>query len=200
MKKTMLFMGAAALLMLTSCGGSKKGTPAGDTGKEAAVPTMTVNEADWEVKNLHDVSPLVNVSLKLPKTAKMEKNGNGGVDVMVNDFYTIEVSAPLAVGSLKEARDGDLSLTINKATTFKNGKLITDEPNGFVYSVQMNDEANGTTYQPEAHFVFYLESEGVINSIKDARPMGNFFVPGSAYSEAIAKQVYAIVKASATKN
>ncbi|HXC06448.1 MAG TPA: hypothetical protein VNZ86_16935, partial [Bacteroidia bacterium] len=102
----------------------------------------------------------------------------------------------LAVSSLKEAMESDKSLTVNNKS-YKNGKIISEDPNGFVYSVQMNDEANGTKYEPEAHFVYYVEKEGAFYSIQDMRPLDNFGLAGSAYPEDIAKQLYALVKTSA---
>ena len=173
----------------------KPGEPA------AAKPakTITINEADWVEKNLKEVSPMINVKMKVPKDAKLEKNGNGGVDVGINDVYMLTVSQ-LAVSNIKEAMEGDKSLSIGH-TSYINGKVLTEEPTGMVYTMQMKDEANGLKYQPEFHFAHYIDKEGAIYSIKDTKPLdAPFDTPGSTYSEALAKQVYGIVKASAKAN
>ena len=194
-------------LFLFSCGGksessttSNESAATENTTAVETIPTLTINEADWEVKDLGSISKMVPISVKVPKNAKLEQNGNGGVDISVNDFYLITVSSIYA-GSIKEALDGDKSLTIN-SKSYQNGKAITEEPNGMIYTMQMKDEANGKKYQPEAHFVYYLQKgpDEAIYSIKDERPLSNFSVSGSAYSEEIAKKIYELVKASAKVN
>jgi hypothetical protein len=206
MKKVSYLIAITSVAVLASCSSSQETketkaveTAAVTTEAPAAVPTLTINEADWVEKNLSSVSPQANISLKLPKDAKMEKNGNGGVDIRINDFYVITVGN-IAVSKINEAKDGDKGLTVNNASSYINGKVLVDEPSGFVYSMQMKDEENGTKYQPETHFAFYLDKEGAIYSIKDERPLDNFSVAGSAYNEDIAKKIYAIVKSSAKAN
>ena len=190
-------------LSLTACG--KKGAdgdkPAAtaDKATEAAAPSIKINEADWVVKDLHDTAPLIHVSMKVPKDAKLEKNGNGGVDVKIADTYMLTVSA-IAVSSIDEGKQSDKSLTVGNASSYINGKVLSEDPNGFVYTMQMKTEENGHTYQPEAHFAYYLNKDGAIYSILDARPLEAFSTPGSTYSEALAKQVYGLVKGSAKAN
>ena len=95
---------------------------------------------------------------------------------------------------------GDKSLGVDAKDKYINTKIVSEEPNGFIYTVQMKDEANGTKYQPETHFAVYVEKDGAFYSITDQRPLDHFDAPGSTYSEALAKQVYAIVKGSAKAN
>lgn len=159
---------------------------------------ITVNEADWVVKNLHDTAPLINVTMKVPKDAKLEKNGNGGVDITLNENYMITVGA-IAVSNIDEAKKGDKSMT-TESTSMQGGKIVSEEPNGFVYTEQMKTEDNGHTYEPESHFAFYLDKDSAVYSILDARTMAGFSAPGSIYTEALAKQVYGIVKGSAKVN
>ena len=190
-------------LSLTACGkkgadGDKPGATA-DKATEAAAPGIKINEADWVVKNLHDTAPLINISMKVPKDAKLEKNGNGGVDVKVADAYMLTVSA-IAVSSIDEGKQSDKSLTVGNASSYINGKVLSEDPNGFVYTMQMKTEENGHTYQPEAHFAYYLNKDGAIYSILDQRPLEAFSAPGGTYSEALAKQVYGLVKGSAKAN
>lgn len=214
MKSILSGIAIVTIFSLTSCGGtSEKGsasttdsaksttTAAASTPAAAgSVPTMTVNEADWEVQDLSKVAPLIHISMKVPKGAKMEKNGNGGVDIHVSDFYTITVSA-LAISSVKEGMDDQKSLTINNKNSYMNGKALTEEDNGMVYTEQMNTEANGTTYQPEVHFAYFIgKPDGAFYSVTDVRPLENFSVPGSAYTADIANKIYAIVKGSAKEN
>ena len=181
-------------------GATKTAEPTGGAAPAAKpAKTITINEADWVVKNLKDVSPMINVSMKVPKDAKLEKNGNGGVDVQINDVYQLTVSQ-LAVSNIAEAMTSDKSLTIGHSS-YINGKVVTEEPTGMVYTMQMKDEANGIKYQPEFHFAHYLEKDGAIYSVQDAKPLSSpLDTPGSTYSEALAKQVYGIVKGSAKVN
>ncbi len=197
---------AAGTAILASCGSSSETTQTttpvteqATTAVEAPAPTMVINEADWVEQDLKPVSSFVNVSMKLPKDAKMEKNGNGGVDIRIGDFYLITVGN-IAVSNIKEAMDSDKSMNVNNAGSYINGKVLLEEPNGYVYSIQMKNEENGTKYQPEAHFAYYVEKDGAVFSIKDERPLDNYSVAGAAYSEEIAKQIYAIVKSSAKAN
>jgi hypothetical protein len=191
-------------LSLPACG--KKSNDSAGAGAdpktvEPAAPKaagITVNEADWVVKNLHDTAPLINVTMKVPKDAKLEKNGNGGVDITLNENYMITVGA-IAVSSIDEAKKDDKSMT-TESTSKQGGKILSEDPNGFVYTEQMKTEENGHTYEPEAHFAFYLNKDGAIYSILDARTMSGFNAPGSIYTEALAKQVYGIVKGSAKVN
>lgn len=157
---------------------------------------ITIDGTGWIATDLTSISDSsIRMIINLPKNAKMEKNGNGGVDIHLNEAYTINVS--YLFGSVKEAVESDKSLYINNKS-YKNGKMIIDESNGNVYSKQMKDEANGIKYEPEAHFTYYLESkDGGVYSIMDVRPMNNFFLPGSTYTEDNAKKLYAIIKASA---
>jgi hypothetical protein len=171
--------------------------PGGAPAKSAAI---TTNEADWVVKNLHDTAPLINISMKVPKDAKLEKNGNGGVDVTINENYQLTVYNT-AVSSVDEAKKDAKSLGV-ESTSYMNGKILSEDPNGFVFTEQMKTEENGHAYQPEAHF-FWVVNKGkdaAFYTIQDARTSAGFSADGGLYSEALAKQVYNIVKSSAKEN
>lgn len=199
------------LALATACGGASapatgdkaaaKGAPAADA-KDAApaveVPTLKINEADWVAKNLKDVSPMINVTIKAPKDATFEKNGNGGVDIKLAGFYMLTVGN-LAVSNIKEAIEWGNSSSIGDSS-FKDGKKLLEEPNGFIFTYQMKDEANGTKYAPESHFYYFIEKDGAVYSVNDTKPMDAFSTPPQAYTEALARQVYGLVKASATAN
>jgi hypothetical protein len=199
MNRTISIFASLVLVTSAACKGDDAG--GGSSGKpaEGKAPTMTVDESTWEVKDLKETSQFTNISMKVPKDAKLEKNGNGGVDIRVNDFYLLTVSNT-AISNIAEGIKGDKSLTVERTDRNKMAKIVHEEPNGFVYTTQMKDEANGTQYQPESHFVWYVEKEGAFWSIQSARPLDNFSVPGSAYSEEIAKKIFEIVKASAKPN
>ena len=197
------------LALATSCGGAsapatgdKKGAPVADA-KDAPlavvdVPKLTINEADWVAKNLKDVSPMINVTIKAPKDATFEKNGNGGVDIKLAPFYMLTVGN-LAVSNLKEALEWGDSSSI-KDSSFQGGKKLVEDPNGFIFTYQMKDEANGTKYAPESHFYHFIEKDGAVYSVNDTKPMDAFSTPPQAYTEALARQVHGLVKASATAN
>lgn len=203
MKTTSYFFALAGITILASCGSPSEKTESTEVAEAsiaaAPIPTLAVNEAEWVEQNLSTISSFINISVKLPKDAKLEKNGNGGVDVRINDFYMLTVSA-IAVSNIKEGIESDKSLTVNNVSSYINGKVLVEEPNGFAYSMQMKDEENGIKYEPEAHFAYYIEKDGAVYSILDQRPLDNFSVSGAAYSEDIANKVYAIIKASAKAN
>jgi hypothetical protein len=177
-------------------GGSGGGGGAAKTTESAAkAPALKVTEADWVEKDLSTVSPMIHVSMKVPKDAKLEKNGNGGVDITLAPHYVIQVSN-MAVSNPAEALANRKALSIEH-TGYINGKVLTEEPTGFVYTMQMKTEENGNTYQPEVHWAHVVDKDGAIYLINDERSMDGFSTPGSAWSEDLAKQIYAIVKASA---
>lgn len=202
------------LALATACGGAAgpaagdKAAPKGDKAADAKdtkdaepaveVPKLTINEADWVAKNLKEVSPMINVTIKAPKDATFEKNGNGGVDIKLAPFYMLTVGN-LAVGNMKDALEWGNSSSINDSS-FKDGKKLVEDPNGFVFTYQMKDEANGTKYAPESHFYYFIEKDGAVYSVNDSKPMDAFSTPPQAYTEALARQVYGLVKASATAN
>jgi hypothetical protein len=205
-----LFVALALSLAVVGCKKKDEGgkAPAGEaktvevkgaTKADVKAPAMVINEADWEVKDLHSIAKLINISMKVPKGAKMVENGNGGVDITVSPTYMLTVSN-IAISNIKEGIDGIKSMNLGATSSYINGKVISEEPNGFVYSMQMKTEENGNTYQPEAHFAFYVEKDGAIYEVTDPRPLNAFDAPGSTWSEATAKQVYEIVKASAKVN
>ena len=205
-----LFIALALSLAVVGCKKKDEGgkAPAGEAKTTEAktpakadikAPAMVINEADWEIKDLHTVSHLINISMKVPKGAKLEKNGNGGVDITISPTYMLTVSN-MAVSNVKEGLDGTKSLTIGNTSSYINGKVISEEANGFVYSMQMKTEENGNTYQPEAHFAYYVEKDGAIYAVTDPRPLDAFMAPGSTWSEEPAKKVYEIVKSSAKVN
>lgn len=202
MNRIALLFTALALTTTAACGKKGDADKSSDKTVEAApekVAQIKINEADWVVKDLHETAPLIHVSMKVPKDAKLEKNGNGGVDIKIAEAYMLTVSA-IAVSNIDEAKKSDKSLTTENASSYINGKVLSEDKDGFVYTMQMKTEANGHTYQPEAHFAVYLDKDGAIYSILDQRPLEAFSAPGSTYSEALAKQVYGIVKSSAKAN
>ncbi len=205
-----LFAALALSLAVVGCKKNDAGgkAPAGEAKTAEAkgavktdikAPAMVINEADWEVKDLHTIAKLINISMKVPKGAKMVENGNGGVDIAVSPTYMLTVSN-VAISNVKEGIDGIKSMNIGETSSYINGKVISEEPNGFLYSMQMKTEENGNTYQPEAHFAFYVEKDGAIYSVTDPRPLDAFDAPGSTWSEDTAKKVYEIIKSSAKVN
>ncbi len=203
MNRIMILVATLALAFTTAAckdkggadGKASSGGGAAKTTESAKGPTMTVNEADWVEKDLSTVSPMIRVTMKVPKDAKLEKNGNGGVDITLAPHYVIQVSN-MAVSNAAEALANRKELSIEH-TGYINGKVLTEEPNGFIYTMQMKTEENGNTYQPEVHWAVALDKDGAIYLINDERSMDGFSTPGSAWSEPLAKQIYAIVKASA---
>jgi len=91
---------------------------------------------------------------------------------------------------MKEAIEwGNSSSTVD--SSFKDGKKLLEEPNGFVFTDQMKDEANGTKYAPESHFYYFIEKDGAVYSVNDTKPMDAFSTPPQAYTDALARQAMA---------
>lgn len=200
-KKIILVFAVAGTLFFISCGESnnktdgKKNETATSSTRDSQAPTMKISEADWAEADLSSISTLIPVTVKLPKDAKMEKNGNGGVDIHISDWYLITVSNIMA-SDIKSAITDTKSATVNHQG-HQDGKIVLEESNGFVYTYTMKTEQNGTKYQPESHFVYFIEKDGAIYSFESSRPLDNYAVAGSAYTEDIAKQIYNIIKSSA---
>jgi len=199
MKNLMSIFGAIlfASFFLIGCGGScdPKTDETTDTPKETA-PAISIDATTWEAADLSTVSTMIPIMLNLPKDVKTEKNMNGGVDIFLNDAMILTVSN-LFVSTVADAIQSEKDYTVNNSS-YINSKLVVDEPNGFVYTYQMKDEENGFKYEAESHFIFYLEKDGAIYSVKDERPMDNYFLPGSTYTEENAVKLYEAIKASAT--
>lgn len=187
---------ALGVLTFFSC---SSGTAENSNAAEAEpFDAYEINEADWVEKDLGQVSNLTPVTLKVPKDAVLEKNGNGGVDIKMGDYYVVTVSQP-AVSSTQEAIDDAKSLSVNNKTYYEKGTIILEEPNGFVYSLKPKDEAN-FKYEPEAHFFYVLATEGgAYFTFRDNEAFGTS-IPGSGYPEENAKKVYDIIKSSARVN
>lgn len=201
----------ALTVTLASCGGSTESkstttVPTDTTATAApaaaaapaatATPAATITPANWVTTDLSKVAPGVDVVVSLPKDAKKEKNPNGGVDVTLSDGYVIVVSE-MGVSTIKAGKENAKALSIDRTDSYINAKVLQEDANGYVYTEQMHYADSPTTYQPEYHFAYFLEKNSAVFSIEDERPLTNSDLPGSAYSEAIARQVYDLIKASA---
>lgn len=186
---------AFAALTFASC---SSGTAENNNEAGAKFEAYKINEADWVEKNLGEISSLTPITVKVPKDAVLEKNGNGGVDIKMGSYYVVTVSQP-AVSSMQEAIDNAKSLTVNNQTYYEDGKIIVEEPNGYVCSYKPKDEAS-FKYEPEAHFFYVIETEGGAHfTFGDNEAFGTS-TPGSGYPVDNAKKVYEIIKSSARVN
>lgn len=169
------------------------------TQQTSNVKILKVNEADWVDTDLGSTASLVPITVKLPKDAKLEKNGNGGVDITINDYYVITVSQQ-AVSSKEELIAGAKSLTVNRTDYYEKSKVLIDEPNGFVFTQKPKDEAT-FKYSPESHFFYCLETEGqAFFSFQDNEAFGSMNLDGNDFPEDVARKVYEIIKQSARLN
>lgn len=195
----MKFLSCCLLLgagLLASCGSSDKPAATTTTAAAAAPAAKPFDTSTWQPVDLSKTSDIIPVLVNVPPGAKLEKNGNGGVDILLTDKAMLTVSA-LAVSSLKEAMTTDEDYLL-KNEMYPEAKKVVSDPTGFVYTRRMKTEANGTSYQPESHFVHYLTSPGgSVYSISSDRSMAAMSGPGSDYPEAEAKAQYEAVKQSA---
>ncbi len=189
-----------ALATVLTCISCSSGSAENNNEAVEAKPfdAYKINEADWVETDLGQVSSLTPVTVKVPKDAVLEKNGNGGVDIKMGDYYVITVGQP-AVSSKEEAIENAKSLSVNSKTYYEDGKIIMEEPNGYVCSFKPKDEAN-FKYEPEAHFFYVIETEGGAHfTFEDNQAFGTS-IPGSGYPVENAQKVYEIIKGSARVN
>ncbi|MGP8217203.1 MAG: hypothetical protein ACLQQ4_16655 [Bacteroidia bacterium] len=207
MKSILLGLTIITVLSLSSCGGSsvKENALSADTAKTNTAPPAAqaaVNDDGWVLTDLSKITDQIPVSMKVPKGAKMEKNDAGGVTVHVNDFYVININS-VASTAINEAIAMDKGSVVNDHMVYMNNKIITEEPNGMIYSFQEKpDPGSNTVYEPQAHFFYYLQKSNgsTIYSIFDGLENGHATVKGSMFSQDLANKTYAIVKASAKMN
>lgn len=190
------YLALAAVLTCVSCSSGSAENNAAEEAKQ--FDAYKINEADWVETDLGQISNLTPVTVKVPKDAVLEKNGNGGVDIKMGDYYMVTVTQP-AVSSKEEAIENAKSLSVNSKTYYEDGKIIMEEPNGYVCSYKPKDEPN-FKYQPEAHFFYVIETEGGAHfTFQDNEAFGTS-IPGSGYPVENAKKVYEIIKNSARVN
>ncbi|UYZ61569.1 hypothetical protein [Hymenobacter weizhouensis] len=203
MNKLHLLYSAALASTLLACSSPDSATTnaaAPASGSEAAAPaagTAPLDVSTWQPTDLSKLVPELPITLNLPAGVKMEKNGNGGIDIQLSDKSLLTASFP-AVSSVKEAMATDEDYYI-KNDMYQDARKVVDEPHGFVYTRRMKPEQNGTTYEPESHFVYYLEGkDGAIYQLAEDRTMdGMSNAKGSDYPERRAKELYEAVKKSA---
>jgi len=212
----------AGALILNSCGGPKEKKDAGTTQVDTtaaskpvadAPATITVNEADWEVKDLSTIAPDLHLSLKLPKDATIEKGDESSVDIKISDSYRIFASydtkprittgADSKIKTIKQAMalDKEIMIGADDPELYVSSKVVATYPDGFIYTQQEKDKAGEPKHQPESHFYYYLLAKGPnpVIYIRDTKPFSSK-LPDSAYTIELAKKVYAIIKASAKTN
>lgn len=205
MKNTIFLLFALGALTLSSCGGAKSpetaaADPAAATTATTAPATtaaaITVNEAEWQLKDLKPVSSIIPISMKLPKSARLEKNGNAGVDATIGDSYTLVVYQT-AISAIKEGIDGDKQMYV-KNSDMQTTKIELDEPNGFIYTVTYKG-TDGKTFPGGTHFVYYYAAKSsggeTFFSVHDEKAMSGT-AADDAFTVELAKQVYALVKGS----
>ncbi|MGP8217202.1 MAG: hypothetical protein ACLQQ4_16650 [Bacteroidia bacterium] len=214
MKTVLYFFTIVTILLLNSCKGpsvkeSKSDTgstktsapvPAASTASPAGTaPALTINEADWELKDLSKIAKYINISMKVPKSAKVEQQTEVGIVIRLSPYYTINI-ASRAESSIKDAMEFDKAPI--KDTANKNRKVLKEESNGMIFTFQIPDESNGTKYEPEVHFTYYVGQPGNLYAISDDFSSADTTntVNGSYYSEDVANKVYAIIKSSAKVN
>ena len=188
------------LIFIVSCNEKKI------THKEAITNTKTTTnssfsfvESDMKIVDLSTVSDYVNVIMKIPTNAKVIKNGNGNIDILLNKNYIITVDSSVFLESygLKESVANRKSLYLDESFCCKKGIITRQEPNGFVYFGQTKDAENITKNEPEYHFSYSFTNGKEMYTIHDSRPLDNFDMPGSTYTEANANTLYDWVKSSA---
>jgi hypothetical protein len=193
-KKTAMFFLVATVFI--SCGKNKDKTVI--KSETTTISGFSFKESEMKTVDLSTISDYVNVIMKIPKSAKVIKNGNGNIDILLNKNYIITVDSSVFISDfgLKELVENKKSLFLKENFSTVKGIITREEPNGFVYITQIKTEENGTKYEPEHHFSYSFANEKEMYTVYDIRPLDNFSMPGSTYTEANANALYNWVKAS----
>lgn len=171
-------------------------TSATSTSAGPVPPAVVINPRNWVPTDLSKVSAKMRVIVNLPKDAKLEKGGLGTVIVTLSLSYQIVVSK--VSGTNVKQWMGDMkTMTVENDEYYTNPKVLKEDATGMVYSVREKASATNRTPESEAHFVYFLPAKTQMYSFQNLRPEENKTVSGSAYTDAIALQVYDLLKASA---
>lgn len=146
----------------------------------------------WVPTDLSKYDPEIKVILSLPKTAKIEKGILSGLDITIDENYSLNV-----YNAFYESVTYDKEALANKEI-YAIGKILKEEPHGLIFTYQLKQIKGFDPYETETHFIYYIGNPNVaIFKIKDVRPFANFTTPEEFYNEANATQLYDYVKASA---
>jgi len=161
-------------IIINGCGEPKAKTPEG-----------------WQTTDLSLVNPDFPIVLDLPKDATIE-SAKYSIYVKLNDTVSFTINK-MPEDNKAEAMKLDKDAFV-VSTDNSTAKIITDEPCGFVYSLQYNDSFDGEISQPEGYFIYYLEKEGLVYAIQ----LDGIYTYENINTVDHAKFLYEIVKSSAS--
>ncbi|MBN8783609.1 MAG: hypothetical protein J0G98_11130 [Terrimonas ferruginea] len=203
MKKIVFSAAIAASLALVSCGEtnvkSETVTNAADSTKTVD-SVFTVNEAEWELRDLTGLDSLKQISgfsVKLPKGAIIEKDFLDLKVLFPNAHeYVLEIRGQEALRPLKEYVTNQRLLEVDSARSATNDtKLIAEDANGYIYSSQVKAEDGSLIdKKPIVHFTYFILKGDQLIRIEDAH--------AGVYDDKMAneentKKIYSIISSSA---
>jgi hypothetical protein len=196
LKKTALFFLVATVFI--GCDKNK-----GKTSIKSSTttnPTFSFKESEMKTVDLSTISDYVNVIMKLPKNAKVIKNGNGMIDILLDKNYIVTVSQCLIMSNfkLKELIVNQKKLFLDESSISLKGIITREEPNGFIYTSQIKTEENGRKYEPEHHFSYSFTNNKEMYTVYDNVPIELIGQSGNGliYTKNNANALYDWVKAS----
>ena len=188
MKKTIIQL-LAVVILVSACNQKKDANNATvSTTKGSKVNTLTINESDWVETDLSAKSSFSPAMLKLPKNATIAIVKNFP-QVVISDGYALQVRDTEPGGFDFDKRN------VVSLEFYKEGKVILDEGNSYIYTNTKKDGADGKKYKPEVHFVIHKKiSEMKYLEVTDVKPEGSSVE--IEFTEELAKKVYGIISSS----
>ena len=188
MKKTIIQL-LAVVVLVSACNQKKDGNNATvGTAKGSTNSIVTINESDWVETDLSAKSSFSPAMLKLPKNATITIVKNFP-QVVISDGYALQVRDTEAGGFDFDKRNA-VSLDF-----YKEGKILLDEGNSYIYTNTKKDGSDGKQYKPEVHFVIRKKiNEMKYIEVTDVKPEGSS--TEIDFTEDLAKKVYSIISPS----
>ena len=185
MKKTIIQL-LAVVILVSACNQKKDANNATvSTTKVSKVNTLTINESDWVETDLSAKSSFSPAMLKLPKNATIAIVKNFP-QVVISDGYALQVRDTEPGGFDFDKRN------VVSLEFYKEGKVILDEGNSYIYTNTKKDGADGKQYKPEVHFVIHKKiNENKYIEVTDLKPEGSSVE--IEFTEELAKKVYGII-------
>ena len=188
MKKTIIQL-LAVVVLVSACNQKKDGNNATvGNAKASTSNTLTINESDWVETDLSAKSSFSPAMLKLPKDATISIVKNFP-QIIVSDGYALQV---------RDTEPGGFDFDKRNAVSldfYKEGKILLDEGNSYIYTNTKKDGADGKQYKPEVHFVIHKKiNDNKYIEVTDVKPEGSSVE--IEFTEELAKKVYGIISPS----
>jgi hypothetical protein len=161
---------------------------------------FSFKEYDLKTVDLSTVSYYVHIIMKVPKNAKVIKNGNGMIDILLNKNYVVTVNQVSFYENygVKESIKSQKEFFIDESTISYKGNIIKEDSNGFIYTSQLKTAENGHRYDIEHHFSYSFTNGQTMYEVYDSEPLEKMTTDGNGriYTKENANALYNWVKSS----